>query len=69
MGQGLCKNQHPGDSLMEGSCDMSTNNSIKQLELGKEMFLHVEDFELFLSSFNLGQKKNKLKRERNPESA
>lgn len=48
---------------MEGSCDMSTNNSIEQLELGKEMFLHVEDFELFIC-FNLGQKKNKLKRER-----
>lgn len=57
------KKKHSWNWLIEGSCDLSTNNSIEQLELGKEMFLHMEDFEIFFC-FNLGQKKCKLERER-----
>lgn len=42
--------------LIEGTCDLSANNSTEQLEPGKEMFLHVADSEIFLC-FSLGQKK------------
>lgn len=54
MGQGLGE-KHSWNWLIEGSCDLSANNSIQQLELGKEMFLHVADSEIFLC-FSLGQK-------------
>lgn len=47
--------KHSWNWLIEGSCDLSANNSIQQLELGKEMFLHVADSEIFLC-FSLGQK-------------
>lgn len=32
------KKKHSWNWLIEVSCDLSTNNSIEQLELGKEMF-------------------------------